>query len=127
MTRRHNTRTIDATLSLLDRQVLDADDVPVQVVTDLELTDVALDHPIPVGTGAPVITALLSGPVLATRIFGGRPPTSRLHRIDWADVAEIGVAISLSVRGDSLAVTWVERWISEHIVGRIPGGRNDPE
>jgi len=122
-----NPRRIDARLSLLDRQVLDADRVPVQVVGDLELSHVSLDHPIPPGTPAPVITALLSGPVLATRIFGGRPPTSRLHRIDWADVAEIDVALSLSVRGDTLDVTWVERWVSEHIIGRIPGGHSDPQ
>ena len=121
------TRRIDARLSLLDRQVLDVDDVPVQVVGDLELSDLSLDHPIPPGTPAPVITALLSGPVLATRIFGGRPPTSRLHRIDWADVAEVDIALSLSVRGDTLDVTWVERWISTHIIGRIPGGNSDPE
>lgn len=120
-------RLIDAELSLLDRQVLDIDDVPVQVVTDLELSGVTLDHPIPVGTAAPMVTALLSGPVLATRIFGGRPPTSRLHRIDWHHVSDIGIALSLSVRGDRLDVTWVERWISEHIIGRIPGGRDDPE
>lgn len=120
-------RLIDASLSLLDRQVLDIDDVPVQVVTDIELSEVALDHPIPVGTPAPTVTALLSGPVLATRIFGGRPPTHRLHRIDWAHVAEIGIALSLSVRGSSLDVTWVERWLSGHVVGRIPGGHDDPE
>jgi hypothetical protein len=121
------TKLFDAELSLLDRQVLDVDEVPVVVVSEVELTDVAIGESIPEGTRAPTITALLSGPVLATRIFGGQPPRSRLHTIRWSDVTKIGIVISLGVKGETLDVTWSERWVGEHIIGRIPGGNNDPQ
>jgi hypothetical protein len=115
-------------LNLLDRQVLDEDETPVAVVDDLELSD--LSEPgerIPPGTQAPVITALLSGPVLATRIFGGRPPASRLHRIPWELVKNVETVIRLAVKGDTLDVTWIERWLRDRIIRRIPGGSHDPE
>lgn len=118
-------RLIDARLHLLDRQVLDLHDEPVTTVDDVELTDVPAgstdDHP------APVISALLSGAVTATRIFGGRPPTSRLERISWTSLRRLGVALRLRVPSDVLDVGWQERWVAEHVIGRIPGGRHDPE
>ncbi len=120
-------QVLDAELNLLDRQVLDVDEVPVTVVDDLELSDVPWGEPIPPGTPAPVITALLSGPVLGTRIFGGRPPASRLHRIAWRHVADVGIVVRLGIRGGELDVTWVERWVRDHIIAHIPGGRHDPE
>ena len=126
MTRSRRTILLDAELQLLDRQILDVNDKPVVVVSEVELSDIEFDTEIAVGTDAPVITALLSGPVLATRIFGGKPPRSRMHTISWSDVSKLGVVISLRVRGDSLDVTWAERWISEHIIQRIPGGKHDP-
>ncbi|MFC7025870.1 hypothetical protein ACFQHV_22240 [Promicromonospora thailandica] len=54
-------------------------------------------------------------------------PASRLPRIDWSDVVHVGTAIELSVRSDRLDANWVERWFRNHVVGRIPGGRHDPE
>jgi sporulation protein YlmC with PRC-barrel domain len=119
-------RTLDAQLHLLDRQALDNDGVPVTTVDDLELSGPEPGTEIPEGTPAPVITALLTGPVLGTRIFGGRPPSSRLIRIPWKDVADVGVVIRLGVSGDSLDADWVERWIRDKIIARIPGGRHDP-
>jgi hypothetical protein len=121
-------RIIDARLHLLDRQVLDAEGVPVTTVDDLELNDVPPSpDPIEPGTPAPVITALLSGPVLATRILGGRPPRSRHHRIPWSDLTGVGIVLSLRTRAEDLDVTWVERWVRDHIICRIPGGRHDPQ
>jgi hypothetical protein len=127
MSPRKRTILIDAELHLLDRQILDADEVPIVVVSEVELTDIEFDNAIPPDAPAPTITALLSGPVLATRIFGGKPPRSRLHTIDWKVVSNIGIVISLGVKGSTLDVTWGERWISEHIIQRIPGGKNDPQ
>lgn len=120
-------RVLDARLHLLDRQVLDADRVPVTTVDDAELRT-ADGRPDPAG-GADVVllTDLLAGPVLGTRLFGGRPPASRRYRIPWRDVADVGVTLRLGVSGDSLDVTWVERWLREHVVGRVPGGRHDPQ
>lgn len=119
-------RTLDAQLHLMDRQVLDNDGVPVTTVDDLELSGTDLDTDVPPGAPAPVLTALLTGPVLGTRIFGGRPPSSRLIRIRWKDVADVGVVIRLGVKGENLDADWVERWIRDKIIARIPGGRHDP-
>lgn len=120
-------RVFDAQLHLLDRQVLDADGVPVTAVDDLELSDVPFDTDLARGAPAPVIVSLLSGPVLGTRIFGGRPPASRWHRIPWSAIAELGIVVALNAKGDDLDVTWPERWVRDHIIARIPGGRHDPE
>jgi hypothetical protein len=115
---------LDARLHLLDRQTLDVDGRPVATVDDLELgppgsTSLSGDDTVHV-------VALLSGPVLATRVFGGRPPSSRLHRIDWRHVTDVGTTVKLGVHGDELDVLWVERWVRDHVIGRIPGGRHDP-
>jgi hypothetical protein len=120
-------RWLDAQLHLLDRQVLDVDGVPMAVVDDLELSEAPVGEEIPIGTPPPVITALLSGPVLGTRIFGGRPPDSRMERTPWAAVADVGVVIKLAVRQETSDVAWTERWVRDHIIGRIPGGRHIPE
>jgi hypothetical protein len=119
-------RVIDAQLHLLDRQVLDVDGTPLTAVDDLELSDVPFDVDLK-GVEAPVIENLLSGPVLGTRIFGGRPPSSRWHRIPWNAISDLGIALHLKVHGDDLDVTWPERWARDHIISRIPGGRHDPE
>jgi hypothetical protein len=121
---------LDARLHLLDRQVLDVDDVPVCTLDDLELKavdgapaeDGRLDGGVPV-----TIAALLTGPVLGTRVFGGRPPSSRWYRLPWAHVSDIGTAVRLGVHGADLDATWLERWTRDHVVGRIPGGHHDPE
>jgi hypothetical protein len=118
---------LDAQLHLLDRQMLDVDGVPVTTVDDIELSDPGLGGPIQPGTEAPHIIALLTGPVLGTRIFGGRPPSRRLIRIPWDAVAEVGTVVRLGVRADSLDASWVERWLRDHVIGRIPGGRHDPD
>jgi hypothetical protein len=116
----------DARLHLLDRQVIDVHGLPVTAVDDLELTDIdesslLLDMP------APEVTAIISGASLGTRIFGGRPPLDRMHRIEWSAVFEVAVVVRLAVGGETLTVTWGEHWVRDHIIARIPGGRHDPE
>jgi hypothetical protein len=39
---------------------------------------------------------VLSGQVLATRIFGGSPPRSRLQELAWELVASVGVVVKLN-------------------------------
>ena len=119
-------RVLDAQLHLLDRQVLDRSGTPVTAVDDLELSE------LPLGTDlarveAPVIENLLAGAVLGTRIFGGRTPDNRWHRIPWSNIAEIDVALALDADADDFDVRWAERWVRDRIIGRIPGGRHDPE
>jgi hypothetical protein len=123
---------LDARLSLLDRQVLDADEVPVCTLDDLELEPVDVGEgghagSRPAGATTVLVTGLLSGPVLRTRIFGGRPPSSRWQTVAWRHVREVGTAVRLAVRGEDLDLTWPERWTRDHVVGRVPGGRHDPE
>ena len=121
-------QTFDARLHLLSRQVLDIDGVPVTTADDLELagpggpSDTSL-------TGADQVTvdAILSGPVLWTRVFGGRPPTSRYIRVPWRDVGAVTTVVNLTTSGESLDVTWPERWARDHLIARIPGGRHDPQ
>jgi hypothetical protein len=120
-------RWLDAHLHLLDRQVLDVDGTPVAVVDDLELSEIPSGRDIPRNTPPPVITALLSGAALATRIFGGRPPESRMVRTPWAVVSDVGVVIKLSVGRDATDLSWTERWVREQVIGRIPGGRHVPK
>ncbi|MFF2841357.1 hypothetical protein [Paenarthrobacter sp. NPDC057981] len=117
---------LDAQLHLLDRQVLDVDGVPVTTVDDIELSGPEANEKIPEGTAGPHITALLTGPVLGTRIFGGRPPSSRLIRIPWKVVADVDTVLTLGVRADSMDASWVERWLRTHVIARIPGGRHEP-
>lgn len=116
---------LDARLHLLDRQVLDVDGVPVCTVDDLEVRGVD-GSDLPDGSQTAVVTSLLSGAVLATRIFGGRPPSSRWHRIRWTHVADVGTTVKLGLHGAELDVTWTERWVRDHVIARIPGGSHDP-
>ncbi|MCU1481832.1 MAG: hypothetical protein JWQ19_2618 [Subtercola sp.] len=119
-------QVLDAQLHLLDRQVLDTDGVPVTTVDDLEITDIPIDEPLR-GTPAPTIINILTGATLGTRIFGGRPPSSRLTRIPYRDIKDIGVVVTLGVDAEVLDASWPERWVRDHIIAHIPGGHHDPE
>lgn len=119
-------RVLDAGLELLDRQILDPHGVPVTTVDDLELaTPDDLEHLDP--EKPPVVQALLTGPVLMTRIFGGRLPDSRFLRIPWKVVSDVGTVVTVGVAADTLDASWTERWVRDHVIARIPGGRHDPE
>jgi len=113
---RTSRRIVDARLHLLSRQVLDADGEPVTTVDDLEL--VASDDgsrgvddgPRDVVPGEPAeVGAILT------------------ERVRWSHVGHVGTVVELTVRADDLDLHWPEEWLREHVVGRIPGGRHDPE
>jgi hypothetical protein len=104
--------------------LLDADRDPVGRVDDLELDGVEPDRDIDPNAPAPLVTALLSGHVLATRILGGAPPRSRLQEIPWKLVASVGITVQLRPSDMSFDVRWVERWLRDFIVARIPRGRH---
>jgi hypothetical protein len=118
---------LDARLHLLDRQLLNHDDDPVGIVDDLELTGIESAEDIARDAAAPRVTALLSGHILATRIFGGVPPRSRLQEVPWQLVASVGVVVKLGRTDMSFDALWVERWLRDHIVARLPGGRHAAE
>lgn len=115
---------VDARLSLLDRQVVDVHGEPVGVVDDLELDDVpSILEP---GTQPPAVRGLMHGPIVLERIFGGRRPDAHLLRIGWDTVAKIGAAIELAIRASDLPGPWLETWLRERVIARIPGGRHVP-
>ena len=115
---------LDARLSLLDRQVVDVHGDPVGVVDDLELDDV--DAPIDPAAEAPAVRALVHGPVVLERIFGGRRPDAHLLRIGWPTIAKLGSAIELAVPASDLPRPWLEVWLRDRVIARIPGGRHVP-
>jgi hypothetical protein len=61
---------------------------------------------------------------VATRILGGQPPASRLQTIPWRLVAAIGIVVRLRQTEMSFDALWVEHWLRDHVVARIPGGRH---
>ena len=119
-------RGVDAQLHVLDRQMLDRDEVPVSTVDDVELAGVEYGQPVDHSV-APVVSALLVGAAVLPRIFGGTMPRSRWDRIPWEDVTRLETVVQLGVRAEDLDATWLERWFRDVIVARIPGGRHAPE
>ena len=94
---------------------------------EIELDGIELGARIEPGSPPPTVSAILTGPQLAMRLFGGHAPAARRIAIPWRLVADIGTVVRLGVSGDDLDAGWVERWVSRHLIGRIPGGRHDPE
>jgi hypothetical protein len=115
---------LDARLQLLDRQLLDADGEPVGILDDLVVDRIDTGHDVGQGSAPPKITAILTGQVLATRIFGGRPPRSRLQPLPWRLVAKVGIVVTLRPIEGAIDGLWVEHWLRDHLIGRIPGGRH---
>ena len=119
-------RGFDARLELLDRQMLDPDDVPISTVDDVELAGVeigsAVDHDQP-----PTVVALLVGAAVLPRIFGGHMPRSRWDRIEWRHVLRADSVIHIHTAADDMDATWLERWIRDRVIAPIPGGRHAPE
>ena len=119
-----------AGLHLLDRQVIDADNVATTKVDDLDF-DTSGD--------LPVLTHILCGQAALARRFS--PRLARLlellrrvidvveepgpSRIPWSVVKEVDSDVRLSVSRHDLAVTAAEEWLSEHAIGRIPGSESE--
>ncbi|OMC04978.1 hypothetical protein A5733_20760 [Mycobacterium sp. NS-7484] len=120
-------RPLDARLHLLGHQLLDHDGDPAGIVDDLELDGVELEVDIKPGSPPPRVVSLLSGQVVMTRILGGAPPRSLLHEIPWELVDSVGVTVQLTPVELPSDADWVERWLRDHIVSRIPGGRHAAE
>ena len=120
---------LDAGLELLDRQMVDQPDGRMAGnVDDLELT-------FPTEGGAPLVSAILSGPGALARRIGGRlgDAIASFHerlqergvegpaRIPFGAVASIGSDVRLTVSREELEVYRVERWVRDTIVAKIPG------
>jgi hypothetical protein len=123
-------RSLDAGLSLLDRQLIDAEGRLAGRVDDLDLAD-------PADGGPPYVSAILAGPGALARRIGGRPGAwiesihARLQEaeaeapasISFGVVQRIGSAIELSVHRDDLETMRFEAWVRDRIIARLPGAR----
>ena len=124
-------RTIDAYLSLLDRQILTSDGRMVGKVDDVEL-ELRDD-------GRLYVTALLNGPgALAPRLGGAlgtimHSTWSRLTgrtepaRIDWSQVAHLTSAVELGVSADAVPIDGFEVWVRGRLIAALPGSGVDPQ
>ncbi len=126
-------RQLDLHLQLLDRQVQDRDGRMICKVDDLEFD---LDE-----TGRPYVTAILIGPRALGPRLGGRlgrwvaavaarlatPDQFQVPQIDFAQVTDIGSAITIARAADELHVAPLEDWVDHYIVARIPGSRHEGE
>jgi hypothetical protein len=129
-------RTLDAGLHLLDRQLVDCDGRLAGNVDDLELE-------LPDDGGPPVIVAIISGPGALAERIGGRlgHGWAALHRrlrpggeagavpdpVSFAVVKRIGSQIDLSISVRELDSYASERWVRDHIIGKIPGAHHADE
>lgn len=118
---------LDARLHLLDRQLLDDDGEPVGIVDDLDVDGLTVGADIDTGNPAPTVTGILTGQVLATRIFGGQPPRARLQPVPWQLVSKISDVVRLGPTDEPFDGLWLEHWLRDHVIGRIPGGRHAAE
>jgi hypothetical protein len=121
-------RTLDLSLHLLDRQVVDTDGGMVCNVDDVELT-------VPDGGGAPYVSAILCGPgALGPRVGGllgrwmvaahrhlGRYRTDEPDRIGFDLVTDIGSSITVARTRAELGIALGEELIHDYLVDRLPG------
>ena len=115
---------------LLGLEVLDDTDARLGTVVDVRLTvtgdldGIAVGDDIAPGTPAPRVSGILTGQVLATRIFGGQPPRTRMQPLPWRLVAKLGTVAQLRPTEQPIDGHWLDHWLRDHLIGRIPGGRH---
>ena len=126
---------MDRGLEVLDRQIVDSTGRLAGKVDDLELA--FPDE----GTGPPFVVAIVSGPGALARRLGGslgrwieaahgrlqdeRPP--RPARVPFSVVKSLGNHVEVSVERSELESDRMERWVEQHVIGRIPGARHAAE
>jgi sporulation protein YlmC with PRC-barrel domain len=128
-----DTKRYWAALQLLDRQIVDRVGRMAGNVDDVEL-EVDDD-------GRLYVSAVLAGPgVLAPRLglrrFGNW--LRRAHavveddggdpaRVPLARIADIGNHVTVSLQHEEMGTFHGERWMRDHVIGRIPGSRHAAE
>jgi hypothetical protein len=126
-------RRVQLGLELMDRQLVDRHGRLCGTVDDLELE-------VPEDGSPPYVTAVLSGPAaLAARLEGRLGGwVARLHarahpaeapgpvRIPWVEVTSYDSHVVLARAREELETDASERWLADHLIGRIPGGTHAP-
>lgn len=120
-------RVVHAALHLLDRQLVDRDDVLCGKVDDVELTEA--------DDGNVYASAILCGPGALlertgfTRLGGwlrrfaaaSYPWDGDPGRVGFEHVVDLGDHVELDVSHEELATFAGERWVRDHVIGPIPG------
>ncbi len=127
-------RVLYADVQLLDRQLVDRDGHLCGKVDDLELAETS--------DGRLYVAAILTGPGallmrMGRRSLGawlrrivatvGPEPGHDSGRIPFGRVADISDHITLAADRTELATDSGERWVREHVIGKIPGSRHDAD
>jgi hypothetical protein len=126
--------TLDAARALLDHLIVDPDRNPIGRVDDLELR-------MPEAGGAPVITALLSGPLALGPRLGGRLGTwwlsvgRRLRSDERPGPVRVPIdvvtgirpgEVVVGVRPEDVDATRLSDWTREKLIAPLPAsGRSD--
>jgi hypothetical protein len=128
-------RHVWAGLKLLDRQLLDRADRSAGCCDDIELTAFADDDQL-------YASAILSGPGALAYRQGRRRSgrwLRRVHgyvsvgddddptRIPFNVVSDLGASIKLGLDVEAVGSNSGERWIRDHVIGRIPGNGHAAE
>ena len=113
---------------VLDKKILDCEETEVGRVDGVlfEFSE---------GSQPRMVRLEIGGEILAARVAGWLVPITRWLRtawgpkreaivaIDWAHVSRLDKDVHLDIRaGETQALAW-ERWLSENIIQRIPGGK----
>ena len=129
-------KVIDASLHLLDRQLIDSDDRHCGKVDDLELSE-----PEPGSGESPILVALLTGPGALSGRFGGVLGRwlAGVHRvlhpseapgpcaIPFGAVRDIDAHVQLNTTRAQLGLSAVEDWGRESVISHIPGADHATE
>lgn len=92
-------------------------------------------------SGRPVVVAILVGPRALGPRLGGRlgrwlaaiasrlatPEQATVPRIDFAQVTDIGSAITVARTSEELAIAPLEQWLDRHVISRIPGSGHESQ
>ena len=114
---------------VLDHQIVSADDRPVGKVDDVLLEELVRPGE------PPYVTGLLTGQIAFGRRLGGRlgrwtaTVAERLRnqagteprRLDISLIRHLGHTVVLGVPSADLPQPDLERWLSDNIIGRLPG------
>jgi hypothetical protein len=106
---------------VLDQQVIDAHDRPMGRVDGIVLE-------LRPGEPARVAFLVVGGTTLLWRLHRGlaawaerKVGEGHLARIPWRQVVKIGLDVKVALEAERSPANRWERWIREHVVGRIPG------
>lgn len=111
---------------LLDKQLVDRNGEPLGRVDGIVMSYRADAPPriTHVELGAQTLARRLPGPFRRTVAWLGRrlsPRASEPYRIEADRIVHLGRVVKIDIDGTRSAARETERWVRDHIIGRIPG------